>query len=88
MSAPGALAYAPTHLEIWLAGAELPERERLLRTKIANDGVPITSDNVKDEWINRTTLRLCLSGDEQEDEVVLVRLDAREALAQAGSCVE
>lgn len=87
-AAPGALAYAPTHLKFWVLRAGSSERELITMAKISNDGVPVDDSNVRAKWISVNKLRFCLSGDEQADEIVIINLEAGSAEKQAASCID
>lgn len=83
-TAHGNLAYAPQLVHIYS-----PDRkEPIARTKIANDGASINKSNVKASWPNNFTLKLCLSGVEQNDNVLVINTKNYSYSEEKKSCNE
>jgi len=60
----------------------------LATTSLANDGSKITDKNMRAEWIDSSTLRLCLSGAEQNDEAIVIDAAAASFYAESARCVD
>ena len=86
--APAKLAYGPTSVRIALIDGKSGNSNHIVSTKIANDGVPLSDKNVIASWIDADTLQLCLSGDEQQDEQIEIKLSQASYLSSNVECTK
>ena len=68
--ARGRTVYSPVTLRVNLHATDSEDPKYMAKTKIAHDGGEITGSNIQVSWIRPDTVQLCLSGVEQEDQVL------------------
>ena len=86
--APAKLAYGPTSVRIDLIDEESGNLHHILSTKVANDGVPLSDNNISSSWVDVDTLHLCLSGDEQQDEQIEIKLSTASYSSSITECLK
>ena len=82
------LAFSPEAVRIYSSEGDTSERHLLATTSLANDGSRITGDNIRAEWIDSETVRLCFSGSEQDDEAIVMDLAAATFSVESAECVD
>ena len=86
--APAKLAYGPTSVRIKLIEEKSGNLHHIVSTKVANDGVPLSDKNISATWIDVDTLNLCLSGDEQQDEKIEIKLSTASYSSSIEECIK
>ena len=87
MAPKNSLAFSPEAIRVYLAGDDKSERQLLATTSLANDGSRITDKNIRADWIDARTIRLCLSGAEQDDEAIVIDVVAASFSVESAECV-
>lgn len=88
MAPKNSLAFSPEAIRLYLAGQGTSERYLLGTTSLANDGSRITDKNIKAEWIDSKTVRLCLSGAEQDDEAIVIDVVTASFSVESAKCAD
>ena len=88
LTAQAKLPYGPTSVKINLIERNKDKTNQLIATKIANDGVPLSNRNIKANWINKDTLLICLSGDEQQDEAIKITISTASYTSSTIDCTK
>ena len=88
MAPKNSLAFAPEVIRLYLAGQDTSKRYLLTTTTLANDGGRITGENIVAEWIDSNTLRLCLSGAEQDDETYIIDVVTAAFSIESANCAD
>lgn len=70
-----ALPHARHTVTVYLERAGSSERERLIETKLANDGVPFTDRNIGIRWIGPGTALICLRPTDLADRGIRVNVN-------------
>ena len=65
-------AFSSVVVRIYLVGLDADTRYLIAATTLANDGSRLTDENIRAEWVDSNTIRLCLSGSEQDDEAFVI----------------
>lgn len=88
MAPKSSLAFSPEAVRLYLAEQDTGERHLLTTTSLANDGSRITGENIRAEWTDSSTLRLCLSGAEQDDEAIVVDVATASFYVESAKCAD
>ena len=81
-------AFSSEELRIYLAGPNAGERNLLGTTTLANDGSNLKDENIRVQWVDSNTVRLCLSGSEQEDEAFVIDVATESISVGSGDCAD
>ena len=73
-SAHSKLAFGPETIKVHVVEKDRRVRNHVVTAKIANDGGGISDSNVKAKWIKADVIQLCLSGVEQEDNILEINV--------------
>lgn len=73
-SAHSKLAFGPKTIKVYVVEKDKRVRNHVVTTKIANDGGSISDSNVKAKWIQADVIQFCLSGVEQEDNILEINV--------------
>ena len=73
-SAHSTLAFGPETIRVYVIAKDKRVRNHVVTTKIANDGGGISNSNVKVKWVQVDVIQFCLSGVEQEDNVLEINV--------------
>ena len=73
-SAHSKLAFGPETIRVHVVEKDKRVRNHVLTTKIANDGGGISNSNVKAKWVHTKVIQFCLSGVEQEDNILEINV--------------
>lgn len=68
------LPHARHVVTVYVKSAEADRRHELIKTKLANDGVPFTSRNIGLRWTGATTALVCLRPTDLPDRAVHVNV--------------
>ena len=82
------LAFAPEAIRFYLVGQDPNERNLLTTTTLANDGSGLIDENIRAKWIDSKTVRLCLSGAEQEDEAIVIDVETALFSVESAKCAD
>ena len=66
------LSYGPHSVAITVTNASGSEVIVAKKTRLANDGARINSNNISIRWIDTDTASVCIRGDEQRDAYILI----------------
>ena len=80
-------AYSPEAIRFYLARQDTSERHLLATTNLANDGSKLTDENIRAEWVDSRTLKICLSGAEQHDQAVVIDVVTASFSIASAKCV-
>ena len=73
-SAHSKLAFGPETIRVHVVEKDKRVRNHVVTTKIANDGGGISNSNVKAKWVHTKVIQFCLSGVEQEDNILEINV--------------
>lgn len=73
-SARSKLAFGPETIRVHVVKKDKRVRNHVVTTKIANDGGGISDSNVKAKWVQADVIQFCLSGVEQEDNILEINV--------------
>ena len=73
-SAHSKLAFGPETIRVHVVEKDKRVRNHVVTTKIANDGGGINNSNVKAKWVHTKVIQFCLSGVEQEDNILEINV--------------
>lgn len=82
------MAFASEVIRLYLVGQDTNERYLLTTTTLANDGSGLIDENIQAEWVDSRTVRLCLSGAEQEDEAIVIDVETRLFSVESATCAD
>lgn len=88
MAPKSSFAFSPAAIRLYIAEQDKSERYLLATTSLANDGSRITDENIRAEWIDSNTVRLCLSGAEQDDETIVIDVVTASFSIESAKCVD
>jgi hypothetical protein len=74
-SAHSVMAYGPEVIRVYVSDGDRRERTHVVTTKIANDGVGISRENLGVEWVRSDVVKFCLTGVEQEDRILEINIE-------------
>ena len=80
------LPYGPHSVVITVKHASDSEVIVAKKTRLANDGMRITSNNISARWTDRDTARVCIRGDEQRDADILINMRSRTVTEKHEPC--
>lgn len=73
-SAHSKLAFGPETIRVHVVEKDKKVRSHVVTTKIANDGGGISDSNVKAKWLQADVIQFCLSGVEQEANILEINV--------------
>ena len=79
-------AYSPEAVRVYLGERGVSDRKLVATASLANDGGAITDENIQTKWLDSQTVRLCLSGAEQDDEVLVINVRTASFTAESTEC--
>ena len=88
MAPENSLAFSPEAIRLYLVEQDTSERYLLGTTSLANDGSKVTNENIRSEWIDSKTVRICLSGAEQDDEAIVIDVVTASISVESARCAD
>jgi len=85
-SAHSRLEFGSETIRVYVVGKEERARNHVVTAKIANDGGGNSDAKAKSKWIQPDVMRLCLSGAEQEDNVLEIYIRTLSHSEAKGNC--
>jgi len=86
MAPKNSFAFSPETIRFQLAEQGTSERYLLGTTSLANDGSRIMAENIRATWIDSKTVRICLSGAEQDDEAIVIDVLTASFSVESAKC--
>lgn len=88
MAPKNKFAFSPEAVRLYLAREDTSERYLLTTVSLSNDGSRITDENISARWIDSGTVRICLSGAEQDDEAIVIDVVTGSFFVELVNCVD